>query len=134
MPKRDHYFAPHLGGDSSQGDDDEERIVVDREADYNLIGSTVGLPIGWHGGRYREAKPGIEHMPVLDVDHKCFIFPSETEGHFHLYVDVPMSWEQYEKLILVMGEVGILEPGYVNMSLKRRATFVAPFPWKENTK
>lgn len=129
--KRDHYMCPDLGGDSTQNDNPEERIVVDRDEDFNLIGSTVGLPIGWHGGAQRQQNPDVQHMPVLDIDHQCYLMPSETEGHFHLYIDVPMSWEDYAKLIEVMGEVGILEPGYVNMSRARMATFVAPQPWKE---
>jgi hypothetical protein len=124
-------MCPDLGGDSSQNDNPEERIVVERDDAFNLIGSTVGLPIGWHGGQYRQQNPDVPHMPVLDIDHQCYLLPSETPGHFHLYIDVPMSWENYAKLIEVMGEVGILEPGYVNMSRARMATFVAPEPWKE---
>lgn len=124
LVKRDHYLCPQLGGDSSQGDDTEDRYVVDRDADYNLIGSTVGVPVGWH------PYPEAVHMPVLDIDHMCHLYPSETEGHFHLYIDVPISWEDYEKVLAVLGEVGILEPGYVSACKSRKASFVAPFPWK----
>src|SRR6187399_43822 len=64
------------------------------------------------------------HEPTLDIDHNCVLLPSTTPGHFHLYIDVPMSWENYQKLLDVMAEVGILEKGYVDVSKKYGATYV----------
>jgi len=64
------------------------------------------------------------HAPVLDLDFPCELYPSTTTGHHHLYLDVELSWDDYAKLLTVLGEVGILEPGYVDASLRRRQTFV----------
>lgn len=134
--KRDHYFARDLGLDYTDPEtswaDPEDRVMVEPGEDFNLVGSTVGRPVGWHGGSNRQQNEEVMHMPVLDVDHQCYLLPSpHTPGHFHLYIDVPMPWSDYEKLLTVMGEVGILEPGYVSASIARKATFVAPKPWKD---
>ncbi len=68
------------------------------------------------------------HKPVLDIDMSVKIFPSTTEGHFHLYIDKEMPWEDYCKLMDVMAEVGILEQGYVNASRQRGYSAVR-LPW-----
>ena len=54
-----------------------------------------------------------EHLPVLDLDFPIVAEPSTTEGHFHLYIDRAMSWDQLVKLMDGMEEVGLLETGYV---------------------
>ena len=77
----------------------------------NLIGSDTGV--------------SDFHMPVLDVDRiPVRVVPSSTPGNSHLYIDLPMHWSQYARLIEVMGKVGILEPGYVAACLAEQGTFV----------
>jgi hypothetical protein len=39
-----------------------------------------------------------------------------------------MTWENYCKLLDVLAEVGILEPGYVSVAKKRKRTQVRT-PW-----
>lgn len=68
------------------------------------------------------------HIPVLDLDMDAMLLPSSTPGHHHLFIDKPMTWKQYKKLLDVMAEVGILEPGYVGVSKKRKRTQVRT-PW-----
>lgn len=62
------------------------------------------------------------HAPALDLDVPAWLVPSRTEGHSHLYIDVPCTWKQYRKLLKALRDCGIIEPGYYNMALKRRAT------------
>jgi len=71
--------------------------------------------------------PGT-HKPVLDIDMPVKAIPSSTEGHFHLYIDKEMSWDNYVKLMKVMAEVGILEEGYVNASISREYS-ACRLPW-----
>jgi len=66
------------------------------------------------------------HYPVLDFDVPARYVPSTTPGHGHLYIDVPMTWEKYERLLLAMAYAGILEEGYVQAALRRKATYVRP--------
>lgn len=65
------------------------------------------------------------HRPALDIDVPCELIPSSTEGHHHLYFPtVGLSWKQYEKLLKVLGECGILEDGYVKASISRKQSFL----------
>jgi hypothetical protein len=72
--------------------------------------------------------PDGRHAPVLDLDLPHRLVPSTTEGHSHLYLDVPMSWRQYKRLLKALAKAGVLEQGYVEASLYRRHTAVR-MPW-----
>jgi hypothetical protein len=39
---------------------------------------------------------------------------------------IGVDWVYYEKLLIVLGEVGLLEDGFVKAALRRKATFVRP--------
>lgn len=68
------------------------------------------------------------HAPCIDIDVPMTFVPSSTPGHGHLYIDVPMTWENYERLLTVMAEVGIVEEGYLRASKTRKATHLR-LPW-----
>jgi len=74
------------------------------------------------------------HKVVIDLDLPARLVPSSTPGHFHLYVDHEMTWEQYAAVLQAMGNAGLLEDGYVSASLARKFTAVR-LPWvrKEDT-
>lgn len=71
---------------------------------------------------------GIMHRPVLDIDFPATVIPSTTPGHGHLYIDKLLTWDQYEKLLNVLAEVGIIEQGYAGASIARQHTAVR-LPW-----
>jgi hypothetical protein len=83
---------------------DDVDFTVDQEA-ANVVTSCEDDSSPW-------AAPDI-HLPVLDLDFPIVAEPSTTEGHFHLYIDRAMTWDQLVKLMDVMEEVGLLETGYV---------------------
>lgn len=68
------------------------------------------------------------HRPVLDIDFGASLVPSSTPGHFHLYLDRMLTWEQYCELLDVLAKLGILEQGYVSAS-KMRGHTAARLPW-----
>ena len=68
------------------------------------------------------------HRPVLDLDMPAKLIPSSTPGHFHLFIDHPMKWETYEKLLEALAAAGVLEDGYVRASIARKHTAVR-LPW-----
>lgn len=68
------------------------------------------------------------HRPVIDIDHPVKIVESSTAGHSHLYVDLVMPWDDLVKLLDVLAEIGLVEPGYVNASKARGYTAVR-LPW-----
>lgn len=102
--------------------EDETRTPVTNPDDANVVSSVVasGLDFGFATTE--------RHRPVLDIDFPCAVVPSTTPGHFHLYLDKELSWPDYEKMLRVLGEVGILEQGYVNVSVERKHTAVR-VPW-----
>lgn len=68
------------------------------------------------------------HAPAIDLDVPARLIPSTTEGHAHLYIDVPMSWRQYKRLLRALVAAGVVEPGYYKASRRRGATFLR-LPW-----
>ena len=70
----------------------------------------------------------VWHRPMIDLDMEAAIVPSSTAGHCHLYINKELSWDDYEKLLTVMAEVGLVELGYVAASRKRQCTFLR-LPW-----
>lgn len=96
------------------GYDAEEQKVADLDS-ANIISSEV------------EGKPG-RHKPVLDIDLGVKVIPSSTEGHFHLLIDKEMSWDDYQRLLWVLADVGIVEENYASASDERGYTAVR-LPW-----
>ena len=95
-----------------------ERPTADPEH-ANIVTSAVAGDRPWQKGM---------HRPVLDLDMRARLTLSSTPGHHHLYIDRRMSWDDYVKLITVMAEVGLLEPGYVKASIARGYT-ATRVPW-----
>lgn len=94
------------------------RVVATRLKDAEVISSEIG---------------GKAHSQVLDIDIPAALVPSSTPGHFHLFLEVPMSWRQYKRMLKAMAKAGVLEEGYVKASIRRKHTAVR-VPWlkKEN--
>lgn len=113
--QRVYYLAKKLDAVTDYSDDsaDETREKVAQIRDANLVSSELA---------------NGQHAPALDIDLPCQLIESTTPGHFHLYIDKPMDWKQYEKLLKALGEAGILEPGYVSASIKRKGSFLRT-PW-----
>jgi hypothetical protein len=75
----------------------------------------------------------VIHNPVLDVDIPMWIVPSTNPFHYHLVIDRAMTPEDYDKLLNVLVEVGILEKGIYELQWKQQgATFIRP-PWVKKT-
>lgn len=68
------------------------------------------------------------HRPVLDIDFPAQLIPSSTPGHFHLYIEKAMTWPQYQVLLKALAEVGIIQNGYAQASIRRGFTAVR-LPW-----
>lgn len=108
MLKRKEYFV-----DLSQDRDplNDGRVEVE-EGKGNLYSS--------------EAASGKEgwHLPTLDLDIPCELVESSTPGHHHLYIDMAITWDQYVTLLTTLRDVGIIQEGYYNLSMHRKATFL----------
>lgn len=62
------------------------------------------------------------HAPALDLDLPCRLLPSKTPGHFHLYIDVPMPWKRYRKLMKAMVKAQLVEEGFYKASVHHKAS------------
>lgn len=80
-----------------------QRSVECDEADANVITSKLKVP-------------GNMHAPALDLDFPARLVPSKTEGHFHLYLEIPMPWKRYRRLMKALKRAGIIEDGYYQAS------------------
>lgn len=81
----------------------------------------------------REAKDLLEperHVVALDLDIPAYLVPSHTEGHSHLYIDVPggVAHDDYMELLGLLGRIGVIEPGYAEVSRVRGHTDLR-LPW-----
>ena len=100
---------------------------------YGSYETEVRVPCGPHKAqivtsliRHPEGKK--THAPVLDIDVPSEWVPSSTPGHAHLYIDVPMTWWRYKRLLKALAKAGIIEKSYVKVSIARGHTDVR-VPW-----
>lgn len=117
MIKRWLYSAISLSSESYGKNEGLERTLDEDEA--VLRSSEIMLEeetgVGWMDDL---------HAPAIDIDMECTLLPSSTEGHYHLYIDKPMSWANYEKLLTVMNDVGIVQDGFLKLARENKKTFL----------
>lgn len=128
--RRCRAYLPSLGKDkdykntppASDGSKPEAIIMEKPDQDspvpyYNLITS--------HPLDVADFENNI-HYPCIDLDIPCYLIPSSTPGHSHLYIDHKVSWEDYKKVLYALAEAGIVETGYVEASIARGFTALRP--------
>lgn len=64
------------------------------------------------------------HAPTLDIDMPAKLIPSSNLNHYHLYIDHPMTWRKYKKLLRALYRAGLIEKGFYKLSKQRKATFL----------
>lgn len=70
------------------------------------------------------------HTLMLDIDLPSRLVGSSTPGHHHLYIDKPMLWRDYKRVIKALTKAGIIEEGFYKCAKKNKATHLRP-PWAE---
>lgn len=88
--------------------------VPENDLEADAIGSLI---------ENKPSEPEL-HAPVLDFDFPCELLPSSTYGNNHLYINTPMSWENYEKLLGTLCEVGLIQEGFYRAAIKNKQTIV----------
>lgn len=68
------------------------------------------------------------HAPAIDIDVPIRAVPSTSEDHWHLYIQKPMTWRAYKRLLRALVEAGIVEEGYYKASVARGGTHLR-LPW-----
>lgn len=119
------YRVPAL--DRPYGVMSEERQRT-RIEDSHIVSSEVLDSSMGHLPNCSTCPPTGKHSVMLDIDIPAKLIPSSTEGHSHLYIDKEMSWREYRKLLRALMKAGIIEKGYYEVSVKRKATHLR-LPW-----
>ena len=70
----------------------------------------------------------VYHYPLLDIDFQAELVPSTHEGHYHLYLNRLIPWEDYFELLTVLQKVGIIQPGVLKAAEISKETCVR-LPW-----
>jgi len=104
---RTFWFSKRLNDKTLRGDEREPA----RPEEANIVASR---------------REDGSHLPTLDIDHPVFVDPSSTEGHFHLFVDVPMTWRSYRRLLKALYLGGVIGRSHYWRSLNLGASFVRP--------
>lgn len=121
------YRVGRWSADSSQPPEENTVEEVYSLEEANIVSSEQQkLSFSSDGASITDIRQ--DHIVILDIDVPAALLDSSTPGKHHLYIDAPMSWETYSKLLDVMAEAGILEPGYVAASKERGFTAVR-LPW-----
>ena len=68
------------------------------------------------------------HRPLLDLDFTAALIESSTPGNCHLYLDKPMSWRTYRRLLRALARAGVIEHGYAKASIRRKHSDLR-LPW-----
>lgn len=67
------------------------------------------------------------HVVAIDIDLPCHLIET-SPGKHHLIVEKAMPWDQYRLILVALEAAGIIEPGYLEASLARRATYLRIHP------
>jgi hypothetical protein len=70
------------------------------------------------------------HAPLFDLDIPARLVPSTTPGHTHLYIDHPMSWRQYKRLVRAMVRAGVVEKSWGREVIRSRMGLLRTRPGK----
>lgn len=70
-----------------------------------------------------EIQPG-RHMPVIDCDFGIQAVASSTPGHYHLYIDKEMTWEQYKALLNGLLNAGLIEYAWYDNAMNDKRSYV----------
>lgn len=62
----------------------------------------------------------------LDVVVTAHLIPSRTPGHHHLYLDAPMNWRSYKRLLKALSKAGIVDAAWAKACLQGHQTLLRP--------
>lgn len=104
-------------------DDNRRRVGRDDVDTPNLVSSECfGI---WKYGDDNFTEDNLRHIPSLDIDMRVIVSESKTGGHHHLTLpDVRLTPDQYERLLTVLAECGIIQDGFLARYRVNGATFL----------
>lgn len=96
---------------------DWEKLITEKPlAEANSVSSRTTGPFG-----------GM-HKVVIDLDMDAALWETSTPRHHHLIIDNEMTWPVYERLLTALKDAGLIEEGYWNACMARKASWIRT-PW-----
>lgn len=83
----------------------------------------------WVGTNGKEPAKSY-HLPVLDLDVEHLYYPSTTPGHGALLLNVILTDVDHSRLLDLLEELGIIQPGFVEAS-RQRGYAALRTPWTD---
>jgi len=123
-------------GDSAANELGSERIVADHVPleEANAFGSYIvgsAEPKTVTTNFWDDRTDHVEldkrdgkHRILLDLDCPHLYVQSSTPGHGHLVIDVPQDWSNLKQLLQLLGDMGVLQYGYVDATFNRGETWL----------
>jgi hypothetical protein len=108
---------------------DIKKPMMDEDFDFFAVvwQETFGDTVS--GLKHQKGDPFVHTLDVMPASpHLHYVISSSTKGHFHWYINKGIKWEAFAYLLRVMQEVGLLQEGFVTMSLRRGFADVR-LPW-----
>jgi hypothetical protein len=90
-------------------DDGIAAVPVRDDADANLVSSLT--------------EDGL-HAPAFDIDYDAELIASSTPGHFHLYLNKQIRWDDYVRVLEAMEKAGLIQSGWAQSGRTRGMTFL----------
>lgn len=119
--------------DGSDEDLDVEKLIADKPLpEANSVSSRVTRTeykatetdsLAFNGYTLKDT-----HKVVIDLDMDAALWETSTPGHHHLIIDHEMTWATYERLLFALNAAGLIQDGYLNACIARKASWVRT-PW-----
>lgn len=66
----------------------------------------------------------LDPMPPLPIDATLTLVPSTSPGHFHLYIEKELRWDDYLRLLKAFVKAGLVEKAYCRSAARRGMTML----------
>lgn len=77
-------------------------------------------------GRPADTTRALAPGTTLTFDVPAHLLPSRTRGHHHLYLNSPMRWGTYKRLLKTLAKAGVVDPKWARASIKGRQSLLRP--------
>lgn len=110
-----------------------ERVYIHEPA----LATKEDVPYGKNAGEAKEVSPDkanlitslckdAMHAPCIDLDFPAELYPSSQIGHYHLYLNKKIPWENYVHLLNALASCEIIEKGYAQASIAKGYSSLRP--------
>jgi hypothetical protein len=118
LRERKRWYSPTVNDPLAQDVyQDINRVEVLNDEAANLVSSNVTDDVF-------DPFDNKWHLPCIDLDFEAHLEPSTTPGHFHLFLNKHVTWDQYLELLDALYNAGLIEYGFWHLSRERGGTFV----------